>query len=152
MKEPHEAVVGTWRPHSVLSLDDAAIPFRDALLRMAYHLRTAITVGHPAPVVERMETRIRRPQPGDLVAEADALMQRSTPEQRLHGLGILIETRVELMFTEQERREILAAGGAGDEGEVTAVAAYLQYGPKPEDICRWTDFDLIVLPVDLWRF
>lgn len=71
MKQPHEDVRGQDRSGNYfLSLDPQAAFHRDLVIALARHLYTAIRVGDPAPVVQRMYRDVTNPQIGDLVVES----------------------------------------------------------------------------------
>lgn len=166
--QPREGIHGTDMADSwLLSLDEQAIPHREALLNLALHLRTAIMVGNPAPVVRRMGDRMRHPQPGDLACSTDVLYRRD-PDDRLKGLGIFLGEREEWATTDAEWRsfcnhERAHWAGDPDADEMTALttsldnrardrAYYLQYGPSAADICRWTNSEAMMIPVTAGSF
>jgi hypothetical protein len=149
MKQPREGITGTDRSgDDLLSLDLRAVAHRDALIAVVRHLRTAVGVGNPAPVVERMSARMRSPQPGDLVIEPTMSGPRCDLDTRIKALGYLIEKRVEWWDTDEEWEQIKAQENlAGDEERQTDVAWYVQYGPSPEDVCRWVNCEFIAVPI-----
>lgn len=153
MKQPREDITGTLLTDDLLSLEESAVAHRDALINMARLLWNAVLVGEPAPVVKEMLARIRSPRPGDLVVEHSVLYRRD-PDTRMKGLGILIETRHEWATTDDEWAARLAdpeeLGLLEDEDRSTDEAWYVQYGPNPEDVCRWVDCEFFALPLD-WR-
>jgi hypothetical protein len=150
MKQPHEDVVGIVREDDLLSLDAAAVAHRDALISMAQLLSSACLVGHPAPIVERMGERIRKPQAGDLVIEVSAMRSRD-PDKRITGFGILLEHRAEWWQTDEEYAAQVAEDPADDE-RLIDHAWYVQYGPSPGDVCRWTNCEFVVIPTDPRQF
>lgn len=154
-KQPYEGISGLDRDDLLLSLDEAALTHRDALIAMVRHLQTATMVGNPAPVVERMNERIRTPQPGDLVVEASRGLYARDPETRYKALGILLEKRREWWHTDEEweaqRAEEVAAGFEPDE-RPTDTAWYVQYGPNAGAICRWTNCSFVTLPINVASF
>ncbi|HWB34526.1 MAG TPA: hypothetical protein VHA75_00725 [Rugosimonospora sp.] len=152
MKQPHEDIRGASRSDYLLSLDEQAVAHRDALIAMAKHLKSACLVGNPAPVVQRMYERITHPQPGDLVVEATTLY-RADPDTRIKSLGILVEHREEWWTTDEQWEADKAEDGTLTEDDrLTDHAWYVQYGPDPEDICRWVNCDFIVLPIEQRTF
>jgi hypothetical protein len=157
-KQPHEDVHGTDRDDLLLSLDTAALPHRDALVVLANHLHRATMVGQPAPIVHQMHVRITRPQVGDLVCEVSAvyLRHRDGPnalQQRLQGLGILLEHRMEWANTDEEWERERETYGLVDESErMREEAWYVQYGSSAADVCRWRDAQFIALPRNLHDF
>lgn len=166
--QPREGITGTDRTEDdLLSLEDAAIPRRLLMIGMAHCLRKATLVGNPAPIVARMNERIRDPQPGDLVVEESTAYRRDEDTQ-VKAFGILLAHRTEWAQTdeewaadvEQERKaheEFLrgpyAQPGDADEPwepdeRMTDHAWYVQYGPKAGDICRWTNCSFVAIPTD----
>jgi hypothetical protein len=146
MKQPHEDITGIDRSdNDLLSLDERAVAHRDLVINLVGHLRTACMVGNPAPIVERMAKRLRSPQPGDLVVAYLADMRK--PDNRLKGFGYLVERRREWWETDEEWARIKAEEGYEDDSERTTDDAwYVQYGPAPVDICRWTNCDFTMVP------
>ncbi len=151
-KQPHEDVPRPYGADPLLSLDEAAVPYRDALIAMSRHLSAATLVGNPAPVVQRMYDRLSAPQPGDLVVEQTSSW-RKDPENRLKGFGRLVLRRREWWTTDEEWE----ARKADDEDEDltdadrrTDEAWYVQYGP--DHICRWTNCSFKVIPADIASF
>ncbi len=169
--QPHEGITGTGRPGWLLSLDDKAVPYRDAIIVLARHLQNTVLVGQPAPVVRRMGDRMRHPRVGDLVVTNMALMTRD-PDTRLKGLGILIHAgRKEWYETDTEWEAFCATertaacenhSGAeageiiayttGEDNRATDTAFYVQYGPDAGDVCRWVNEMCTMVPVDVDSF
>ena len=54
LPQPFEGIGGTERQSFLLSLEDEATEHREALMRMAKHLRNACLVGNQAPIVTRI--------------------------------------------------------------------------------------------------
>lgn len=154
MKQPHEGVTGADRGGDPLvSLEDDHLPVREALAVMTRHLMTATTVGNPAPVVARMWERLRNPQPGDLVIEIGLTMARRRDWYR--GFGYLIESRREWWTTDEEYARQLADDELYPEPKDSRpvdTAWYVQYGPNPKDICRWTNCEFLVVPIGVGSF
>lgn len=156
--QPHEGVRGRDRTGDyLLSLDDRAVAHRDALISMAMLLRSACLVGQPAPVVKRMAARLNAPKVGDLVVEW--MMAGRDVDTRLKAFGYLVAWRREWASTDEEwerwKRE--EADGYRRLGFVHVVndsermvepdAWYVQYGPDPGDVCRWSNCSFMALPV-----
>lgn len=161
--QPHEGITGTDRHDTdLLSLEEAAMPRRDMMREMAKLLRSATLVGNPAPSVSRMSDRMQKPRPGDLVMEESSAWTRD-PDTRLKGFGILVCRRDEWWDSDDSLREFIAKHRAdGDELEYAAKleqqlatgvgrpvddAWYVQYGPDPADVCRWTNCLFTAIPV-----
>lgn len=147
MKQPREDISGSPLSDDLLSLDERAIAHRDALISMAKLLHTACLVGNAAPVVTRMYDRMKEPRPGDLVVERTSAMYSRNPDDKLKGFGILIETRTEWASSDEEWAAQLAEEAVLVEDDRSTVTAwYIQYGPAPVDVCRWTNCEFIALP------
>lgn len=148
MKQPHEDVPRPYGDDPLLSLDESAIPFRNALAVMAAHLQTATFVGNPAPIVERMFNRVFGPKPGDMVMEQSSHFPSRDQETRNKGLGRLVLRREEWWHTDEEWQQMLTDGAVdADEERWKDTAWYVQYGP--DHICRWTNCAFVVVPVDI---
>lgn len=166
--EPREGIAGTARTgDDLLSLEDAALPRRRMMIAIARHLRQATMVGQPAPVVQRMNDRMRSPQPGDLVVETSRTIWGGRGLE-VEGFGILLAHRKEWWETdaewaatvEQERasHEEFLRGPYAHPGDAdqpwepddrsTDHAWYVQYGPAEKDVCRWVNCEFITIPVD----
>lgn len=154
--QPREDITGTdLTGHWLLSLDERAVAHRDTLLAMALHLHTATCVGSPAPVVERMSKRMRHPVPGDLACATEVMYRdpRADLDYRTRGLGLLLAWREEWSSTDEEWADYCEQEPwAAEEGRFTEKAYYLQYGPEPGDICRWTNSAPVGLLTQPWSW
>lgn len=162
--QPYEGVSRSARTEDdLLSLEDEAIPRRMIMAGMADCLYRAVLVGNPAPVVERMCARIRKPQPGDVVLVTDSL--RRDEDTRIKGFGVLLARRVEWCQSDAdlaaEIARMRAEGFAGEEyiaalesgAERSAEEAwYVKYGPAADDICRWLNCSVIAVLSDRREF
>jgi hypothetical protein len=149
--QPREGVVGIERTDDLLSLEDSAIPVREMLRGLAFHLHTATLVGDPAPVVQRMYQRITHPQPGDVVVVQDSRYMGE--DSCIKGFGILLAERREWWTTDEEwEREKSEDYGATDGERMTDYAWYVQYGPNAQDVCRWVNCSLLAVPIPGERF
>lgn len=156
-KQPHEDIRGVRHDNDLISIDESAIAHRTALIRMARHLQTVCMVGQPAPVVARMWERISNPRPGDLVVESTAIYgeRPERRDQRVKGLGYLLERRREWWHTDDEWAQLIAEDPHAygeDDPRPTDDVWYVQYAPNPEAVCRWTNCSFIMLPVDITDF
>lgn len=170
--QPHEGVVGVLRDQDdLLSLDDKALLVRNLIRILACHLQRAVGVAQPAPVVERMNDRLRHPVPGDLVVEQSTIymaMRESAKDPpgdlAYRGFGYFLLERQEWWETDEEWKRVVAEERAAYEENMarhpdliypfkmdersTDRASYVQYGPQPVDITRWTDCSFFVVPTD----
>ncbi len=149
LKQPHEGVRGVDRTgNDFLSLDPSAVYHRDVLMALARHFYTAIRVGEPAPVVQRMYADVVNPKVGDLVVENARGFYAKDLDTRLKAMGFLVERRREWWQTDEEYQKALDEGEQDpDDERPTDEAWYVQYGPDPGDICRWTNCDFIAIPI-----
>ena len=153
MKQPHEDVAGVQRDDDLLSLEESALAHRDALIAMAKHLKSTTLVGNPAPIVEEVHHRITHPRIGDLVMEVSAPYRKEV-DTRVKSLGILVERRYEWWETDEEFERLKAEDPPSytEADRMTDEAWYVQYGPDPKDICRWTNCEFVALPGLAERF
>jgi hypothetical protein len=150
-RRPHEGIVGTERTDDLLSLEDSAIPVRDLLRGLTFHLRTATLVGDAAPVVKRIYHRLTHPQVGDVVVVQDS--QYMGQDSRIKGFGVLVAERREWWTTDEEwEREKAEDCDATDADRMTDHGWYVQYGPGAKDVCRWTNCTLLAVPLPDERF
>jgi hypothetical protein len=149
LPQPREGITGTLRDQDdLLSLDDKAFPRREMMVALALVLQRTTLVGDPAPVVDRIGKQINDPQPGDLVVETTSI-GRSDTERRAMGFGILLAYRDEWAQTDEEYNQELADNGDLNPGwRAKDHAWYVQYGPQPDDICRWVNCCFITIPTD----
>lgn len=156
----HEGITGRpLDPDGLLSLDMRAVPGREAVAALAKHLMTACMVGRPAPIVAAMGQRLRTPAPGDLVIERGrGMSRRSDLDTRIKALGYLIEHRDEWYDSAADWRafELEDPDNATEDNRSRDHAWYIQYGPDPADVCRWTNCDFLMVPIGLdddtaWR-
>ena len=146
LKQPHEDIVGTDRSASdLLSLEDRAVEHRDALIAMTRALHSATLVGNPAPIAHRIYVRMTNPAPGDLVIETTRCMY-ATNDLRAKGFGILLAQRTEWVDTDAEWAAAKEEDPSLTEADRSAESVYyVQYGPSPTDICRWTNCEFLAL-------
>lgn len=119
----------------LLSLEEEAMPRRKMMVAMTKNLHRACLVGDPSPIVAKMYEKISNPKPGDLVVEIT-----SHHEVEYRGFGILIERRVEETFI------------SVDEGQYSETVWYVQYGPKKNDVVRWTNCMFIAALTEVERY
>lgn len=134
---------------AILSLEEETMPARRALIIMSMHLQSATLVGNPAPTVARMYNRIKHPILGDVVVESTS-GQYAAQHRRgdwYRALGVLLAQRKEWASTDDEwAAEVAEDPYLGDQ-RTGDTYTYVQYGPDPGDICRWTNcsFDMVPL-------
>lgn len=150
--QPREGIAGTIRDQDdLLALDDAALARRTIMANLVYHLQDAVLVGDPAPKVADLWNRMKNPQVGDLVVETSANLRWSDPERSAMGFGILLAHRDEWAQTDDEWASQENSPGLDEFGQPRPVERrvyYVQYGPQPDDVCRWTNCDFIAVPTE----
>jgi len=139
------------RPQGTDRADDPVLTMtgeqRSVFIEAVYYGWSLTGYGQ-APIGRALAERRHDPRPGDLVVIPDALSRRATSTDdkstQLMGLGYLVEGRYEPAVTE----EIWAEYGESDwGGECPREKAwYVQYGPNPEDVCRWENASCQAVP------
>lgn len=113
------------RPFDValLQLDDTTLAWRRYLAITANHLLRLALVGNPAPIAKRMAKRLRSPEIGDFVYESSTLWRDEDSNHK--GIGLLekVESHPERTY-------------------------HIRYGPEPDDVCKWTNAAVLVIPLD----
>lgn len=147
LKQPREGVVGELRDQDdLLSLKGEAYPRRLLMTNLAYCIYQGTLIGNPPPNVRDLNERIRHPQIGDLVVETSTVYF-ALEGLRAQAFGILLDKRVEWAHTEGGWRQALHDGDYDqDDQRPQTFAWYVQYGPQPDDITRWTNCDFIAVP------
>jgi len=139
--QPREGIVGEARDDDLLSLDESALPRRKIMLAMARSLWSMALAAHRAPDGVAMWQRMDKPQPGDLVVE-------NTRTDPVQGLGILLARRKEWACTDAEWEQWQAEDPGGYDRRPIDDVWYVQYGPQPEDVCRWSNSSFIAVPTE----
>ncbi len=154
--QPREGIVGTLRDQDdLLSLDEKAIPRRAMMAATAMCVQDAVLVGNPVPSVKRIRERMSNPQVGDLVLETSRFYRSYL---QVESFGILLARRAEWAQTDDDwnqeiTREIEAAKEWGytyqpEARPIDRDTWYVQYGPQPDDICRWHNCSFITIPTE----
>lgn len=147
--QPHEGIVGTERTEDdLLALDEKALARRDIILRVAEQLWSATLVGHAAPKVTALYERMNKPQPGDIVFVVDGMWSKD-PDRRAKAFGVFLLDRQEWWTTDDEWAKYVEEEPDEVGERMTDHAWYVQYGPQPGDICRWTNCSVRALPVEM---
>lgn len=114
---------------------EAGDAIRERLYGLARCLCEAVLVDNPCPKVEAMADRMLNPQVGDLGVVTDALYREVWWGGWQHGVGYLLAHRSEPV-PEWDDLESPEGGPFSNPGE---DVFYVQYGPDPEDVCRWVN-------------
>lgn len=139
--QPREGITGTLRDDDLLSLEDSALARRKIMLAMALTLWSTALAAYPIEPASLWK-RMDKPRVGDLVVE-------NTRTDPVRGLGILIGYRKEWAFTDEEWQQIETddPGAYAGDRPIDDVW-YIQYGPQPEDVCRWSNASFIAIPTE----
>lgn len=158
--QPHENVSGINRTRDdLLSLEVPALRRRVVMMTIANSLWKA-TLGAANSEYGRSDyERMGEPRMGDLVVETMSMrnptvMDADSDQRSIHGFGILLGEREEWTCSHEEwRRYVEEAAADGDtltlEDRATVKALYVQYGPKADDVVRWTNCSFIALPTGM---
>jgi hypothetical protein len=162
--QPYEGITGTDRcDDGLLGLSDTALTVRARFISLTRMLRSAVLVGDPAPVAQRIWQRMGEPRPGDLVVETSTIARNAGDFYK--GFGFLIGHRTEWWHTDEQWQARLIQAQADHEVFLASVYArpgdppeppeaerptddawYVQYGPSATDVCRWVNCDFITIP------
>jgi hypothetical protein len=136
--QPREGTDGEQRDD--LSLDDATLGYRRQVVALAGRLWSMTLSAHGTPDGRDMMERMSHPRPGDFVVENT----RTDPHM---GIGYLVCHRIEWAMTDEEWEQIEREDPGCYAGErPTDEVWYVQYGPNPDDICRWANAEFIAVP------
>jgi hypothetical protein len=160
--QPYHDITGTDRTHDdLLSLTEPAMRRRVAILGDALELWKSALNGGLTESSRGLYRRMTRPGIGDLVVETIGMRYPTRRDAQgdvraVTCFGILLGTRIEWACTDEDWRRYQDEGAADgyhlpNDARVTTEAAYVQYGPSADDICRWTNCSLIAMPPDLIR-
>lgn len=128
----------------LISLDENAFPLRVAIMETQHHYYM-MTGMLGAPIGEKWSARQCSPQPGDLVYVPDRLGRRGTDDDRLKSFGYYILGRDEPCWTDEEWAEEVRQFGCENNERSQEWIFYIQYGPDPQDVCRWENARCVVV-------
>lgn len=160
--QPHEGVQGMELGEGhLLALDEASIRRRIEVINRVKERWDDILYGQVADRDAAFK-RMYNPRVGDMVMELTTSF-RSDRESQVQGFGILlVYKRREWACTdeewalhvarEKEEHEKLGLSfdaGAYGRNRFPDTVSYLQYGPDPGDICRWSNCTFIAVTADV---
>lgn len=141
LPQPHEGIRGVLRAQDPLLVNQDA---SDLALRLGYRLYAASL--NATPNARALYETMTNPRVGDRVIVQDAAWMRDDAD-RFRAVGYLIARREEWGTTDED----WDAQKAGDSALIDADryaelrAWYVQYGPNPVDVCRWTNCTVLTL-------
>lgn len=158
--QPHEGITGVNRTRDdLLILTEHAMHRRVVILSIASELWRAALRGANTEPGRALYQRMSNPSVGDLVVETVGMRHPTKVDSRgdarvVTCFGILLGSRTEWSCSDEDWQHYREEGEASghplpDESRITEKAAYVQYGPKAKDICRWANCSLIALPTNL---
>lgn len=120
----------------LLSPDEAVVPFIRLLLSSQWYANYLYGMAN-APIGVRWQKRRRSPQPGELCYVTDhAGNPRSDDDTIRKAFGYFLGEQQEPIYSEEVWQEVRGQY-YGRQDCPTEDVFYIQYGPKPGDVCRW---------------
>lgn len=151
----HPRPLGTDRSDDPLIALDLDIRIVDAIKLISYTWATNIGT-QDSPIGRAMIERINEPHVGDLVLVADTARLGpygiKSEESRRMGWGYFLGQFREPIYTDARWADVTDAEDgislAQQYGGVMPMERvfYIQYGPSPEDVCRWGNASLMGVP------
>lgn len=126
----------------MLTLDGDALDVIMMIVYSGYRL----TGYAQAPIAKALDDRRQNPHPGDLVMVPDSMSRRATCDDRRHGWGYLLAVRHEPMFTDEDWLRIVTEEDPEYGPRPIEKVFYIQYGPNPQDVCRWENASVMAVP------
>jgi hypothetical protein len=120
----------------LLNLDEAFIPFRIAIMSSQWYATYLFGMAG-SPLGIDWQKRMRQPRPGELCFATDhAINDRSDPDTRQKSFGYYLGEQMEPIYDDETWEEV--KDQYDDRKDCpTEPIFYIQYGPKPDDVCRW---------------
>lgn len=124
----------------LLTLDEAFLPFR-SLVMISQWYATYMMGMAGSPIGQRWQSRYRKPVPGDLCYAIDhALYAPTDPrfnaDTVMKSFGYFLGEQQEPIYDDATWAEVQDQYD-GRKDCPTERIFYIQYGPKPDDVCRW---------------
>ena len=145
--QPYEGVTGRARSAEDPLLTPAGSDLVLQLVKPLYRASLSAT-----PNCQELHSQLTNAvRVGQPVAVHDAMYFRRDQDARWKAVGYLLQEREEWATTDSQWQVDLRNGDADpDERGVERDAWYLQYGPAAEDVCRWTNCQVLALPLE-WK-
>lgn len=129
----------------LMVLSDTTEPLRTLVMRSQWYL-DYVSGYRQAPIARRWDERARAPRSGDLVYVVDRILEGprgGDADTHNKSFGYYICGRREPVYD----ADMWAQVADQYEGEPcpTEKVFYLQYGPNPDDVCRWENAECRVI-------
>jgi hypothetical protein len=142
----------------LLNLDEAFLPFRVLVMSSQWYATYLFGMAG-APIGIDWQRRYRKPKPGELCFATDhAINPRAEPGTAMKSFGYFLGEQQEPIYDDETWAEV--QDQYDDQTECpTERIFYIQYGPKPDDVCRWENAQCQVIATraisdelhDRWR-
>lgn len=153
--EPH-GITGIDRSDDpLMRLDEASLHMRARFITM---MKVALlgTLGGTTPGAQALFQRMNNPCPADLVVESTRALYQAEHDPLagpvIEGFGYLITARPEWATTRAEWEQLVADGVCSPDERLAEMFHFIQYGPAPEDVARWSNCLLVSAITDMREF
>lgn len=124
----------------LLSLDGACIPLRRLLLSSLWYTNYLYGMAG-SPIGIDWQRRMRRPQVGELCFVTDHAISPGAGDDTIaKSFGYFLGEQREPVYDEKEWAEVQDQYDDRKDCPTERVF-YIQYGPAPDDVCRWANAD-----------
>lgn len=122
----------------LLSLDEACLPIRVLVMSSQWYATYLFGMAG-APIGINWQRRYREPRPGDLCFATDhAINPRADADTLLKSFGYFLGEQREPIYDDETWAKVQDQYDDRKDCPTERVF-YIQYGPKPDDVCRWED-------------
>lgn len=129
----------------LLAVDDQSLAYRDTLMQVTSHL---VGAALRTPYHSGYYEKVSKPQVGDLVMEYTTGWWSQSLRTRAWSFGVLAAARDEWWYTAEEWAAVVAAGEARGQPRPHGQTFYIRWGRQPEDIQRWVNSQVILVPMN----
>lgn len=126
----------------LLSLDEAFLPFRVLVMSSQWYATYLFGMAG-APIGVAWQKRYREPKPDDLCFAVDhAISLRADPDTQMKSFGYYLGEQREPIYDDDTWEQVKDQYREDHQTieqvvRPTELVFYIQYGPKPDDVCRW---------------
>lgn len=122
----------------LLSLDESFLPFRVLVMSSQWYATYLFGMAG-APIGIDWQRRYREPKPGELCFATDwAINSRADADTLMKSFGYFLGEQQEPIYDDETWAKVQDQYGDRKDCPTERVF-YIQYGPKPDDVCRWED-------------